>query len=113
MFLAQLSIDFDETVINARIVANQTVSGYQTTKTIPECRAGRQIVRLVNQHAADASVLVQHAAQFFQHLIIGELPTASQNNALGRVKQARLDDALKYAVSTDPLVLWVGNMLEL
>ncbi len=71
---------------------------------MPICRARRKIFGLVNQNAADMAVLAQQATQFFQHLLIGEFPAASQNDFLRFEKLLRLDDALKYAIGSNPLV---------
>ena len=84
VLLAQLAIDFDKTVINPRVVTDEPVGGDQTAETMAERRAGWQVFRLVNQYAAISTVLAQHAAQFFQHFLVGKFPAARQNDSMRR-----------------------------
>ena len=55
--------------------------------------------------------LLQHAAQFFQHLLIGEFLAARQNDFPRLEEQFRLDDAFKNAVGSNPFVRRIVHML--
>ena len=113
MLLPQFAVDLDEAVIDLRIVADQSVGGYQAAEPVPERGAGGKTLRFVDEDAGNPSVLLEHVAQLFEHFVIGELAAAGQDDAVRHEEHVRLHDGRERPLRTHPQFRRILDVLAL